>query len=316
MNKAWVGVDIGGTKIAIAIVDEQGKVLVEEKIPTEVENGPEPAIEKMIHVIRNLIENQDCEIQAIGIGSPGPIDANKGTILRPSNLRTWDDVPIVEKIDSAFGIPTYLGNDADLAGLAEFRFSLDDSHENVAYVTVSTGVGGGIISNGRLHVGSSSCAGEFGHMIVQKDGPLCGCGKHGCLEAFSSGTGIANRMIDKVVEHPEHPLHPLAKAGNLTAKEAFEAYEHGDELAHAVIEQAEDYLAISLANVINLLNPTVLVIGGGVALGQPRFIKAVQKKIGEYAIVQNMETVNLELAKFQEKAGVVGAAALAMMVEQ
>lgn len=316
MKKAWVGVDIGGTKIAIAIVDEQGSILAEDKIATEVEKGPEPAAERMIRVIRSLIESQDFEIQAIGIGSPGPIDAGKGTILRPSNLHTWDDYAIVDRIQSAFGIHTVLGNDADLAGLAEYRFSLEGSHQNVAYVTVSTGVGGGIISNSRLHAGSSSCAGEFGHMIVQKNGPLCGCGKHGCLEAFSSGTGIANRMRDVVLGHPEHPLYSLAKSGELTAKEVFEAYENGDALAHSVIEQAEDYLAISLANVINLLNPTVLIMGGGVALGQPRFTKAVQRKIGDYAIVQNMETVTLALAKFQDKAGVVGAAALAMMDEQ
>ncbi|HET7657115.1 MAG TPA: ROK family protein [Bacillales bacterium] len=316
MKKAWVGVDIGGTKIALAIVDENGEILAEDKIATEVEKGPDPAVEKMIEGIRKLIEKEDWEIQAIGVGSPGPLDAKRGRILKPSNLHSWVDYPIVEKLEKALGIHTVLGNDADLAGLAEFRFSLKGDHENVAYVTVSTGVGGGIISNGRLHAGSSSCAGEFGHMIVQKNGPLCGCGRHGCLEAFSSGTGIANRMIDKVLEHPDHQLYSKAESKELKAKDVFEAYDKGDELAQAVIEQAEDYLAISLANVINLLNPTVLVMGGGVALGQPRFIKAVQEKIADYAIVQNMETVSLVLAKFQEKAGVIGAAALAIMDER
>lgn len=315
MVKTWVGVDIGGTKIAVAFVDKQGNIMAEETIATEVEKGPDPAVEKVTDLIRRLGEENNCEIEGIGIGSPGPIDAKEGVILTPSNLHSWYDYPVVRRIEEQFHTHTVLGNDADLAGLAEYRFGLHDQHQNVAFVTVSTGVGGGIISNGRLHNGSSSCAGEFGHMIVEKDGPECGCGRHGCLEAYSSGTGIANRMRDEVLQTPGHVLYDAAKSGKLTAKDAFNAYDEGDSLAHEVITRAEDYLAITLANIVNVLNPSVLIIGGGVAIGQPRFIEAVKDKIAQYAIIQNAEALSVVMAKFQEKAGVIGAAALSMMDE-
>ncbi|HEX7064266.1 MAG TPA: ROK family protein [Bacillales bacterium] len=315
MTKLWAGVDIGGTKVAVALVNEQGEITVEETIPTEVEKGPDHTVENIVNVIRKLTEDNNSAIEGIGIGSPGPLNAKAGIILKPSNLRTWRNYPIVDKIREHFEIRTVLGNDADIAGLGEYLFSLDGKHENVAYVTVSTGVGGGIISNGRLHEGSSSSAAEFGHMIAEKDGPLCGCGRYGCVETFSSGTGIANRMTEKVLEHPGHPLFELANSGSLTAKEAFEAYKDGDALAHEVIEKAEDYLAIALANMITVLNPSVLIVGGGVAIGQPRYIEAVEKKIGGYAMEENVEAVSIVKASLGSKAGVIGAAALAMRDE-
>ncbi|HEU5141307.1 MAG TPA: ROK family protein [Bacillales bacterium] len=315
MTKLWAGVDIGGTKVAVALVNEQGEIVVEDTIPTEVEKGPDHTVENIVDVIRKLTKDNDLAIEGIGIGSPGPLNAKEGIILKPSNLRTWRNYPIVDKVRERFQIRTVLGNDADIAGLGEYVFSLDGKHENVAYVTVSTGVGGGIISNGRLHEGSSSSAAEFGHMIAEKDGPLCGCGRHGCVESFSSGTGIANRMTERVLEHPDHPLFELAKSGRLTAKEAFEAYEDGDQLAHEVIEKAEDYLAIALANMITVLNPSVLIVGGGVAIGQPRYIEAVEKKITGYAMEENVEAVTIVKASLGAKAGVIGAAALAMRDE-
>lgn len=312
MVKTWAGVDIGGTKVAVALVDEDGRIVIEDKIATEVEKGPDPAVGKIVELIRQMKKKSDCTIEGIGIGSPGPLDTKNGVIQSPSNLHSWHGYPIVEKIEAPLGIHTVLGNDADLAALAEYRFGLKSHHENVVYVTVSTGVGGGIISGGRLHTGSSSSAAEFGHMIVEKDGPLCGCGRHGCLETFSSGTGIANRMKEKVLKTPDHPLYPSAASGQLGAQDVFEAYEQGDLLAREVITKAEDFLAISLANMVNVINPSVLVIGGGVALGQPRYFEAVKRKIPQYAIVENSETVDIVKAKFLAKAGVIGAAALAM----
>lgn len=311
-TKAWVGVDVGGTNVAVALVDAQGHILVENTIPTTVEKGPDFAVDRIADWIRGMVNDDAYDIAGIGIGSPGPIDAESGVIQSPSNLQTWHNYPITEKIENDFAIKTVLGNDADVAGLAEYQYALRNAHENVVYVTVSTGVGGGVITHGRLHTGSSSAASEFGHMIVQKDGPLCGCGRHGCLETFSSGTGIANRMKDRLANHPDHSLQAQAAAGEFSAKDVFAAYDNGDQLAVDVITEAEDYLAISLANVVNIINPSVLIIGGGVALAQPRYVDAVKEKIGHYAIKENVEILDVVRARFQEKAGVLGAAALSM----
>ncbi|HET7629359.1 MAG TPA: ROK family protein [Bacillales bacterium] len=313
MGKVWAGVDIGGTKVAIALVDERGKVVSEETIPTEVEKGPDHTAANINAVLEKLFEKSGHEVQGIGIGSPGPLNANKGLILKPSNLPTWIDYPIVEKVKNRFpSMPVSLGNDADLAGLGEYLFSLEGDHPYAAYVTVSTGVGGGIISNGRLHTGASSSAAEFGHMIFEKDGPLCGCGRNGCVETFSSGTGIANRMTEQVLQDENHPLFELARTNQLSAKEVFAAFDEDDPLARQVIEKAEDALAITLANVITALNPSVFIIGGGVALGQPRYIEAVKAKVGLYAMEENVEAVTFVQAKLGSNVGVIGAAALAM----
>jgi glucokinase len=312
MKKVWAGVDIGGTKIAVALVDEHGKIVTEETIATEVENGPSPAMDKVAVLIRKLSDKADCKVEKIGIGSPGPLNAKSGVILMPSNLHSWRNYPVVAEMEKRVDIPATLGNDADAAGFGEYLFGLEEEHEYVAYVTGSTGVGGGIISNRMLHVGASSSAAEFGHMIFEKDGPLCGCGRYGCLETFSSGTGIANRMIDKVLENPEHRLHEEAKNRKITSKEVFSAADQGDELASEVIAKAEDYLAIALANMITVLNPSVFIVGGGVALGQPRYMEAVNNKIGRFAMAENVEAVTIVNASLGAKAGVIGAAALAM----
>lgn len=312
-TKIWAGIDIGGTKVAVALVKEDGTLIAEDTIGTEVEEGPDFTVERIAETLRRLLNEHSVSIEGIGIGSPGPIDAKNGVIQAPSNLQTWRDYPITRKIEERFHIHTVLGNDADVAGLAEYLYGLSGEHKDVVYVTVSTGVGGGIISNGNLHNGSSSTAAEFGHMIVQKDGPLCGCGRHGCLETFSSGTGIANRMMDRLLQTESHPLRTRAENETLISKEVFAAYEDGDALAREVITQAEDYLAMSLANVINIVNPSVLIMGGGVVLGQPRYFEAVKEKISQYALVENMETVDIVKASFQEKAGVLGAASLSMI---
>ncbi|RBW68867.1 ROK family protein [Bacillus taeanensis] len=307
-----VGIDIGGTKVAIALVNEDGTILAEETILTNVEQGPSFTVEQIINQVSHLRDKHEVNVIGIGVGAPGPLDGEKGVILSPPNLKTWHNYPLKGKIEKAFGLNTILANDADAAAVGEYRFGVTEKHQHIVYVTVSTGIGGGILINGELYSGSASSAGEFGQMIVKKDGPLCGCGRRGCLEGISSGTGIANNMIEKVLQDETHVLYDLAKTNSLTAQDVFQAYERQDQTAIEVVTEAEDYLAIGLANVLNALNPSLLILGGGVILSQPGFYESVVEKINEYVIERNVESLKVVKASLGTKAGVVGAAALVM----
>lgn len=308
-KKYVVGVDLGGTKIYTALVDLEGNIVNEKVVETLAEEGQEAVSERILDTIANVIAGVDNElIKAIGVGSPGPLDAKKGIIFEPSNL-PFKNYEIVKTIKDRFNLPTYLDNDANVATLAEFMFGAGKGTENMVYITVSTGIGGGAIINGKLYRGHTANALEVGHMTVSKEGPRCGCGNVGCAESFASGTAIGKRAKEAVASKV---VTSLKKYDNVTAKEVFMEAAEGDAEAKRILDNALYYLGITVGNVMSHLDPEKVVMGGGVINGGDVVIETVKKVVGERCLNVFAENCSIEKAKLGGQAGVLGAAALAI----
>ena len=308
-KKYVVGVDLGGTKIYTALVDLEGNIVNEKVVETLAEEGQEAVSERILDTIANVIAGVDNElIKAIGVGSPGPLDAKKGIIFEPSNL-PFKNYEIVKTIKDRFNLPTYLDNDANVATLAEFMFGAGKGTENMVYITVSTGIGGGAIINGKLYRGHTANALEVGHMTVSKEGPRCGCGNVGCAESFASGTAIGKRAKEAVASKV---VTSLKKYDNVTAKEVFMEAAEGDAEAKRILDNALYYLGITVGNVMSHLDPEKVVMGGGVINGGDIVLETVKKVVAERCLSVFAENCSIEKAKLGGQAGVLGAAALAI----
>ncbi|MBM6837165.1 ROK family protein [Clostridium saudiense] len=308
-KKYVVGVDLGGTKIYTALVDLEGNIVKEKVVETLAAEGQEAVSGRILDTIANVIDGVDSElIKAIGVGSPGPLDAKNGIIFEPSNL-PFKNYEIVKTIKDRFNLPTYLDNDANVATLAEFMFGAGKGTENMVYITVSTGIGGGAIINGKLYRGHTANALEVGHMTVSKEGPRCGCGNVGCAESFASGTAIGNRAKEAVASKV---ATSLKKYDNVAAKEVFIEAAQGDAEAKRILDNALYYLGITVGNVMTHLDPEKVVMGGGVINGGDIVIETVKKVVAERCLSVFAENCSIEKAKLGGQAGVLGAAALAI----
>ena len=308
-KKYVVGVDLGGTKIYTALVDLEGNIVKEKVVETLAEQGEEAVAGRIINTIDFVIEGVDKElIKAIGIGSPGPLDAKKGIIIETANL-PFKNFEIVKVIKERYNLPTYLDNDANVATLGEFVFGAGKGTENMVYVTVSTGVGGGAIINGKLYRGNTANALEVGHMTIAKDGPRCGCGNVGCAESFASGTAIGNRAKEAVASKV---VTSLKKYDNVTAKEVFIEAAAGDAEAKRILDNALYHLGITVGNIMTHLDPEKVVMGGGVINGGDIVLETVKKVVAERCLSVFVENCSIEKAKLGGQAGVLGAAALAI----
>lgn len=313
-KKYAVGVDLGGTKICTAVIDSDGRLIAETTIPTNVAEGPERVIERIKETIRHVIRQSGVPfnmITGIGIGSPGPLNWKTGEVLSPPNLPGWDRIPLKEIIHQSFQLPAYLENDANAAALGEHRYGAGRGVDNMVYITVSTGIGGGIICGGRLYHGETGVAGEVGHMIVRPGGPECKCGNRGCLEAFSSGTAIASRMRERIASEQCKTWGPDC----LSAKDVFEASERGVKAAREIIQEAIYYLGIGVVNLVHLFNPRMVVIGGGVANGSPFVVESIRRFVREKAFRDAAKAVDIVPARLGALAGVIGAATLPFIRE-
>jgi glucokinase len=261
-----LGVDVGGTKLATVLATRQGEIVHKVRLPTEADKGPEFGVARVIAMIRqNLTETGTAPEDVIGIGVAcgSPMDAERGIILGPPNLQTWNPVPIKERLEAEFGLYTQLENDANAGALAEWLFGAGLGKRDIVYMTMGTGIGGGLILDGRLYRGANGNAGEVGHMrVVPEGGALCGCGKRGCLEAFCSGPSIARRTQEALAGVSGSPMVALAGSiGAVTAAHLFAAARQGDALALRIVDETAHYMGVGLANIIQALNPEVIILG-------------------------------------------------------
>ncbi|MGE5550590.1 MAG: ROK family protein [Bacteroidota bacterium] len=313
MSDLTVGVDLGGTKIAAALVGPEDRILAEDRRPTEAERGVETVVGKIVEAVRQVAGGDLGRVTAIGLGAPGPLNCRKGLVHKAPNLSGWDNVPIVRLLEDRLGIHTVLENDANAAGYGEWAAGAGKGTRDMIYLTISTGIGGGLIVGGRIHHGRDDGAGEVGHMTVVPDGPPCGCGRRGCWETLCSGTGIAAAMVRKLAGGAESRVLALAGGDpkNVTSAHVAQAAREGDPAARAVFDEALFYMALGLTNLIHLLNPEMVVIGGGVAkLGDQLFVplREMVKKRAYPALVENLPIVPAALG---DRAGVLGAAMVA-----
>lgn len=313
MKKGYVvGIDLGGTKISGALATLDGEILNTYTIPTKAEEGENKILERLISVIEKVLSDGKKiadEIKAIGIGSPGPLDTKKGTIITTPNL-PFKNFNIVAPIVEKFGIDTYLDNDANAATIGEYMFGAGKGTENMIFVTVSTGVGGGAVLNKKVYRGNTSNALEVGHMTLQEDGPQCGCGNYGCLEALSSGTAIARRAKEAIETGAETSLKQYQE---LTSYEVFKEAASGDKVASEVLNKALNYLGIGIANIITSFDPEVVVIGGGVSKAGDVVFDKVKEVVRKRCFTTLADNTKIVPAKLGTDAGVIGAVALAII---
>ena len=310
----YVGIDLGGTSIKAGLVDEQGKILCKATCPTLVERGARPVVDDMAKLSLEVIEKGGYtldDVKAIGIGLPGIQDPRTGIVPFCTNLY-WHEVPVIEWMQETINKPIYSGNDATVAGLAESVAGVSAGIENSVFLTLGTGVGGAIIINGRPYSGAHGVGSEIGHMILKMDGEMCTCGNQGCFERYASATAIIREARRAVEKHPESAIMAACGGdpGKLNAKIVIDAAKAGDETAKTVFDGYVHALAVGIINIINMLDPEVIVLGGGVSAAGEYLLDAVRAEVEKHIFYKTMPHAHIELAQLGPDAGIIGAAML------
>lgn len=311
--KPVLGIDLGGTKIAAVVADHQGQVLSRVQVDTP-RGGPGAVVEAMVFSAREALRARELsagDILGMGVGAPGLVDRREGLLIAAPNLPGWRSTAMRDALEVAIGAPAVLGNDATVAALGEHRFGAGMGTRHMVYVTVSTGIGGGIVINGGVYDGASGSAGEIGHIPVRKDGPPCNCGSVGCLETLASGTAIA-RTAREAIERGEPSSLRDVPAEALDAVAVFAAASQGDAVAQRTIVEASGYLGMGLTTVVNIFNPEMVVIGGGVANEWVRYIVPAVRIMERMAFARPVADVRVVPAALGADAGTLGAVVLAL----
>lgn len=311
-----VGIDIGGTKVAAGLVDSKGTVLYKTRVPM-VSTGDAAtgfaAVKNAIEAVFAARPDTRSSLSGIGICSPGPLDPRSGVVINPPNLPCWRNFPLAVEVERATGVSARVDNDANAAALAEVLWGTAKGFDNVFYATIGTGIGTGIIFNDRIYYGRTGSAAEGGHMTIDYRGPQCGCGKRGCIEAMASGPALARRARERLTSQSgSSKILELAggKADAITGEIIVQASRAGDVAATELLRETADYLAIWLGNVIDLLEPDVIVIGGGMSGWIESWFEHIRATLPAWSINHRCQEIPLRRAAYGEDSGIAGAAAL------
>ncbi|MBE7708679.1 MAG: ROK family protein [Cyanobacteria bacterium SIG27] len=314
MKKYRIGVDIGGTNVKIALVDFDGKIIYSNTVPTRAEMGYEAGVNNIKQAIKELMQEtgEDAKtIEAIGFGLPGQIDYKAGIVKNLPNIPGWVNIPLAKIIEDEFSIPTRLDNDVRCAALGELNFGAGKGCENLICITVGTGIGSGIVLNGKLVRGASNAAGEIGHIKMDMTGgPLCGCGDYGCFEAYASGPAIVTMAKEYISGGKSAKYKEMATDGIITPYIVAQAALQGDAVSIQIFKQMGKIIGTGLASVINLLNPEKIIIGGGVADAGDILLNPIKETIIDRAMPIQGSTVQVVPAQLANTAGVIGASLL------
>lgn len=307
-----LAVDLGGTQIRAALVTPDLEVRCRRAEPTHDELGVEDVVRRICAMAVAVRDDAraDGRPQPVGVGisSPGPLDPWRGLVVAPPNLAGWHDVPLADRVEEAVGLPTFLERDTNVAVAAEWRYGAARGADNVVYVTVSTGIGGGVIVDGRPLHGPDGTAGEVGHLTVEIDGPLCGCGRPGHVEAIASGSGIARAARALLGEERAPILAQLADEGaRVDAALVARAADAGDVDCRSLLDHAWDAVAAMVASLVNLLNPEVIVLGGSIATHQPRLRETIVEQLPHRAFALPAARVRIVPSRFGDDVSLVGA---------
>ena len=309
-----IGVDIGGTKVAAGLVDAAGRITQKSRVPMVSSKDGAAGLEcvkSAIDAIFAAAPEAHAAVTGIGMCAPGPLDPKTGVILNPPNVPCWRDYPLAAEIERLFGVPARVDNDANAACLAEARWGAGVGYRNVFFTIIGTGIGTGIVFDGKIYHGRTGSAAEGGHVTINYEGPRCGCGKHGCIEAYCSGPNIARRTRELLAAGTQSSI--LELAGSLEAvrtEHVGAAFHAGDPFAKQVLTETSHLLTIWLGTIVDLLEPDVMVMGGGVAELMSSFFPAMSAGLKDWAINQRAGEIPLVLARYGSEAGIAGAAAL------
>jgi glucokinase len=307
-----IAIDIGGTHIRAAAYEPNGSVKPIAHTRTKSLAHTPGVFDRLVGAVESVW--QSGQVSAIGIASPGPLDPYSGVILDTPNIPQWKNFPLAPKLSERFGVPVYLDNDANMAGLGEWQFGAGKGHSDLVYLTISTGIGGGVISNNHLLQGYRGMGAELGHMLIDPNGPLCGCGKPGHVESFSSGPAIVRYVTQQVATGQKTSLQADP---NLTPAQIADAALTGDALATAAFERAGHYLGMAVANYLAIFDPSILIFGGGVSQVGDLLFKPFEESLRKYVFHPHyLDNLTITKAALGDDAGLLGAFALARMKSQ
>ena len=309
----YVGIDLGGTNIAVAIVNKEGEILKKTSVPARAERPFEEIFADMADCIRKLMAEtgiRESEIDSIGIGTPGCIDTEKGILIFAGNFKYGKMVDYRALMAKHFDLPVYIGNDANVAALAEAKVGAAKGVKNAIMITLGTGVGGGIIIDGKIFEGAYSAAGELGHIVLISNGEPCSCGRKGCWEAYASVTALVRQTKAAMQANPDSIMNKTALE-QVSGRTAFDAAKKGDKAALEVVDQYEEYIAEGLADMINIFSPEILVVGGGISKEGEYLLEPIRKKIkGQVFGDGLLPERKIVAAALGNDAGLIGAALL------
>ncbi len=314
----YIGVDIGGTSLRAArFAGHTHTPEAKAKLPTMAAKGREVVLERLERVVREVAPADLAQVAGIGVATPGPLDPFTGVVLSAPNLPGWDNLPLRQMVQDRLGRPAFIGNDANLAALGEWKFGAGRGHNDVLYLTISTGIGGGVISGGRLLLGARGLAAEAGHILAVPDGPLCGCGQHGHLEAVASGTAIGKSAQARLRagDGADSKIWEIVSGdvNAITGAVVGEAALAGDEFATRLIAEAGMFIGRTLASLQHLYNPSVVILGGGVSLLGDILLEPVRAAVRRYSMSDYYwRDCPILPAALGDDAGLIGAGALAM----
>jgi glucokinase len=312
----FVGVDLGGTKILAGVFDEKLNCLGRNKMSTKPERGSDEVIERIARSVRDAIDECDLDfkqLRGVGVGAPGAIDVAAGRVIFAPNLQ-WQDVPLKKILEKDMGVPVSIENDGNSAMLGVFEAELASKPRHVIGIFIGTGIGGGIILDGKLYSGSGGTAGEIGHMVIEVGGPKCNCGNRGCFEALASRTAIFRKIHAAVKDGQKTLLTEMLgpELSDLRSGDLRKAIRKGDSFVEKIIEEAAEYTGIAVANFMNIFNPQTIVLGGGVidALGD-EMMAIIIETAEDYALNGTSKGIEIVASKTGDDAGIIGAAVLA-----
>jgi glucokinase len=301
-------IDIGGTQSRVALIDAELKILKRVSVPTEAGQGHKVVFEE----IRKLVSKDEFDrIAGIGISIAGLLRTDSGTLVYSPNMPGWVDVPVKQIFTHEFDLPVYVANDASLAALGEHRYGAAKGLDNFVYITVSTGIGGGMVLDGKLYLGTDGYAGEVGHMMIDPDGPVCSCGMSGCFESMASGTAIARDARERIASGSTSIISDMIDGdlNKIKAQIVEQAARQGDALAKEVMHEAAVNLGIGLSNLIIIFNPDAIVVGGGVTKSNELIFEPARKVVSERAVCYLRRDVPIYKAVLEDDVGLIGAAA-------
>ena len=311
-----IGIDLGGTNIAVGVVDDGHAIVSRVSVPTMASRPAAEVVRDMGGAVEQVLARAGVSVadcRSMGVGSPGTCNSADGVVERAYNLG-WDHVPVCRMLEQRFGIPCRLSNDANCAALAEQVAGAAVGHDNVVLVTLGTGVGGGIIIDNKVYSGFNHAGAELGHVVIELNGKPCSCGRKGCWEAYSSATGLINMTKDKLAATKDTVMHEMVeKDGKVSGRTAFDAMRKGDKAAKEVVDEYIYDLAMGITNIINIFQPEVLVIGGGICNEKNYLLDPLNAIVNSEQYTRNNKVkTELRIAKLGNDAGIIGAAMLGL----
>lgn len=310
-----VGVDMGATHVLVIVADLQGKVLAETETPLDIAQGPEIYLRQTYNLVTDSLQAAQCtfaDVRAIGVGVPGPVIADKGIVSAPPIMPGWDDFAIRQRLRDQWRKPITLDNDADLGALGEWAYGSGQGESNLVYIKIGTGIGCGILLDGQIYHGVLGTAGEIGHVTISEDGPPCTCGNYGCLEAMAGGRAIAQRAQLAIKAGQRTQLMDMNHGHEITARDVALAAQAGDTVSQQLLNDAGRHIGSAIASLINLLNPGVVLIGGGVTNAGDFLLGPIRQAVNERTMRPSLRAARIERAGLGRRSTALGAVSLAL----